>query len=588
MRSRRSASGASLPSPAPPTSTRSRPRSTAVMGRKSRFGELQRSLGSMAEEDRRAVGAVANEVREALQAAAAERPRRRSAPSPRTALLDADRLDLVAAGPPPCVAARCIPSASPSTRSSTSSRARLPRRRGTGDRGRLAQLPGAQHPADHPARTMKDSLYVDVPGHPELLLRTETSAVQIRTMQSQPPPVYVVAPGPRVSPRDRRPRPTRRCSIRSRGSPSTRASRSRDMKGVAGDVREGAVRRGTAGAPGSRRTSRSSSPAPSSSVSCFVCDGAGCRVCGNGWIELLGCGHGAPERPGELRVRQRALHGLRVRHRHRPRGDASLRDPRHPDALRRRRPLPGAVRGRRREGRPVVAPRVRSDRISTPRSSPSCSRARGVEDRGRSSAVGRASRAWSSRASCEVRDHPDSDKLASPASTRRAASTRSWWACATWRPGDLVPWAPPGARVPALAEPLGARELRGVVSNGMLCSPSELAISADHGGILLLTTRASSRATTCATRSVSTTRCSTSRSSRTGRTSCRCSASRARSPPRPACRSRRRTSRSRRTEDGGRGRHGRDDATRGLPALPRARDPRRRRRPPAAAGRRRG
>ena len=50
-------------------------------------------------------------------------------------------------------------------------------------------------PPDHPARTMKDSLYVQVPEHPELLLRTETSAVQVRTMLSQPPPVFVVAPG---------------------------------------------------------------------------------------------------------------------------------------------------------------------------------------------------------------------------------------------------------------------------------------------------------------------------------------------------------------------------------------------------------
>src|SRR5205085_3654400 len=50
-------------------------------------------------------------------------------------------------------------------------------------------------PPDHPARTMKDSLYVAIPGHPELLLRTETSAAQIRTMQSQPPPVYIVSPG---------------------------------------------------------------------------------------------------------------------------------------------------------------------------------------------------------------------------------------------------------------------------------------------------------------------------------------------------------------------------------------------------------
>src|ERR671937_458197 len=47
-------------------------------------------------------------------------------------------------------------------------------------------------PPDHPARTMKDSLYVDVPG---LLLRTETSAVQIRAMESQKPPIYIVAPG---------------------------------------------------------------------------------------------------------------------------------------------------------------------------------------------------------------------------------------------------------------------------------------------------------------------------------------------------------------------------------------------------------
>jgi phenylalanyl-tRNA synthetase beta chain len=54
------------------------------------------------------------------------------------------------------------------------------------------------------------------------------------------------------------------------------------------------------------------------------------------------------------------------------------------------------------------------------------------------------------------------------------------------REGDVVPLAPPGARVPSLAEPLGRRELRGVTSNGMLCSPFELAISADHGAILVL------------------------------------------------------------------------------------------------------
>jgi phenylalanyl-tRNA synthetase beta chain len=53
-------------------------------------------------------------------------------------------------------------------------------------------------------------------------------------------------------------------------------------------------------------------------------------------------------------------------------------------------------------------------------------------------------------------------------------------------PGDLVPLAPPGASVPALPEPLLAKELRGVVSNGMLCAPDELGISPSHEGILVL------------------------------------------------------------------------------------------------------
>lgn len=56
------------------------------------------------------------------------------------------------------------------------------------------------------------------------------------------------------------------------------------------------------------------------------------------------------------------------------------------------------------------------------------------------------------------------------------------------REGLLVAWIPPGATVPSTygAEPfvLGARELRGVVSNGMIASPSELALSDIHDGIL--------------------------------------------------------------------------------------------------------
>ena len=86
----------------------------------------------------------------------------------------------------------------------------------------------------------------------------------------------------------------------------------------------------------------------------------------------------------------------------------------------------------------------------------------------------------------EVRDHPNSDKLCLARIQHGAGETELVVGVRNMAPGDLVPWAPPGSRVPALDEPLGRREIRGVVSDGMLCSPRELAISGDHGGILVL------------------------------------------------------------------------------------------------------
>ncbi len=54
-------------------------------------------------------------------------------------------------------------------------------------------------PADHPARDAQDTFFADAPGRP--LLRTHTSSVQIRVMESQPPPIRIVVPG-RVFRRD--------------------------------------------------------------------------------------------------------------------------------------------------------------------------------------------------------------------------------------------------------------------------------------------------------------------------------------------------------------------------------------------------
>jgi phenylalanyl-tRNA synthetase alpha chain len=50
-------------------------------------------------------------------------------------------------------------------------------------------------PPDHPARDMYDTLYLDYGEAGSTLLRTHTSPVQIRVMQEQPPPIYMVMPG---------------------------------------------------------------------------------------------------------------------------------------------------------------------------------------------------------------------------------------------------------------------------------------------------------------------------------------------------------------------------------------------------------
>jgi phenylalanyl-tRNA synthetase beta chain len=86
----------------------------------------------------------------------------------------------------------------------------------------------------------------------------------------------------------------------------------------------------------------------------------------------------------------------------------------------------------------------------------------------------------------EVRDHPNADRLCLARVDAGSGATEVVVGVRNMRPGDLVPFAPPGSRVPSLPEPLGRKEVRGVTSNGMLCSPHELSIAPDHSRILVL------------------------------------------------------------------------------------------------------
>jgi phenylalanyl-tRNA synthetase alpha chain len=266
--------------------------SVSILGRRSALGEVQRSLGSLGEEDRRELGKLVNEVRTRLTEARDER-RAGLEGAAEADLLRADRVDISLPG-------RRAPAGSlhPLTlaeREIVDLFLRLGYRvvEGPEIEDDWHNFQALNIPVDHPARTMKDSLYVAIPGHPELLLRTETSAVQIRTMQSQPPPIHIVAPG-RVYRRETPDATHLPVFHQVEALVVDEGITFGDLKGTLE-----AMARGLFG-PERRILLKPSyfpfvEPGVGVEVSCFRCDGAGCRTCGNGWIELLGAGMVHPQ-----------------------------------------------------------------------------------------------------------------------------------------------------------------------------------------------------------------------------------------------------------------------------------------------------
>ncbi len=138
---------------------------------------------------------------------------------------------------------------------------------------------------NHPARDEQDTFYI---GN-EMVLRTQTSPVQVRVMESQELPIKVVCPG-RV--------------FRSDAVDATHSPVFHQLEGLVIDENvsmadlKGALAVFAKELLGENTQVRFrphhfpfTEPSAEMDVTCFVCGGDGCRVCkGEGWIELLGCG----------------------------------------------------------------------------------------------------------------------------------------------------------------------------------------------------------------------------------------------------------------------------------------------------------
>ena len=140
-------------------------------------------------------------------------------------------------------------------------------------------------PKDHPARDTQDTFYIS----DNVLLRTQTSPVQVRVMEKQQPPLRIISPG----------RVFRSDEVDANHSPLFH-----QIEGLAVDkgITMGDLK-GTLETFAKRLYGEDSvvrfrphhfpftEPSAEMDIQCFNCGGKGCRLCKNeGWIEILGCG----------------------------------------------------------------------------------------------------------------------------------------------------------------------------------------------------------------------------------------------------------------------------------------------------------
>ena len=140
-------------------------------------------------------------------------------------------------------------------------------------------------PADHPSRDETDTFYLS----DDVVLRTQTSPVQIRAMQTRRPPIRIISPGRvyRCDPADATHSPM---FHQLEGLVIDKHITLCDLKGTLDQFARSMFGEGTK-TRFRPHTFPFTEPSVEVDFSCFVCGGKGCRLCkGEGWIEMLGAG----------------------------------------------------------------------------------------------------------------------------------------------------------------------------------------------------------------------------------------------------------------------------------------------------------
>ena len=256
------------------------------LGKKGELTAMLKQMGSLSAQERPVIGQVANEVRAALtDAIAAQQTKLERAAL--NARLAAETLDVTIPGKKPVLGHQ-------HPMSIVIDQVKdvfigLGFQVAEGPEIELADynFTKLNTPEGHPAREWQDTFYLKEDS--SLLLRTQTSPMQVRVMEQIKPPIRIIAPG-RVYRKDEVDATHSPMFHQIEGLVVDKGITMADLKGTLNAVVEALYGKGT------KTRFRPhhfpfTEPSCEVDVQCFECGGEGCRVCkGEGWIELLGAG----------------------------------------------------------------------------------------------------------------------------------------------------------------------------------------------------------------------------------------------------------------------------------------------------------
>ena len=254
------------------------------LGKKSQLTEILRSMGSLTPEERKELGQEANAVREEIQTMIAGRLAELKE-AQKELRFKAETIDVTEPGKALAVGAKHPLTVTIEEISRVFQSMGFTVTEGPEIEDVFHNFDALNAAPDHPSREMTDTFYIDE----KILLRTQTSPVQVRTLLKQKPPLKIIAPG--------------RC-FRCDTPDATHSPMFHQVEGlVVGEGITMADLKGTLdtfaklmfGADARTKFRPHhfpfTEPSAEMDVSCFKCGGKGCSVCkGSGWIEVLGCG----------------------------------------------------------------------------------------------------------------------------------------------------------------------------------------------------------------------------------------------------------------------------------------------------------